>query len=62
MHLTVNGEPRELPAGSRLSSLVGDQPGVAVALNGVVVRAAAWPSIELRERDRVEIVTARQGG
>jgi sulfur carrier protein len=62
MHLTVNGERRELPAGSRLSSLVGDHGGVAVALNGVVVRAAAWPSTELRERDRVEIVTARQGG
>jgi thiamine biosynthesis protein ThiS len=35
---------------------------VAVALNGVVVRATAWPSTELGERDRVEIVTARQGG
>jgi len=49
--LAVLAETMELPAG-----------GVAVAVNGEVVRRADWPGVELRDGDRVEILTATQGG
>lgn len=62
MRVTVNGHPRELPDDARLFSLVAEPRGVAVALNGVVVRAADWPATVLREQDRIEVVSAHQGG
>lgn len=62
MHLIVNGQPREVPDGTRLPGLVADTRGVAIAVNGAVVRSGEWPSTVLRERDRIEIITARQGG
>jgi sulfur carrier protein len=62
----VNGQPHELPDGSVLTDLVAaveaDPRGIAVALNGSVVRAAEWPATSLREGDLVEVVTAHQGG
>ncbi|WP_305786145.1 sulfur carrier protein ThiS [Symbioplanes lichenis] len=36
--------------------------GVAVAVNGEVVPRSAWPGAQLREGDKVEILTAAQGG
>lgn len=62
MHLIVNGEPRRVADGLRVADLVAQPRGVAVAVNGAVVRAADWPVTELREGDRVEVVTAHQGG
>jgi sulfur carrier protein len=35
---------------------------VAAALNETVVPRAQWPSTPLREGDRVEVLTAVQGG
>ena len=65
MVLTVNGESREVAA-ARLPALLeelGHEGGFfAVALNGQVVRRAAWPETELAEGDEIEIVTPRQGG
>jgi sulfur carrier protein len=62
MQLIVNGETRRVDEGVRLSELVPDPRGVAVAVNGAVVRAADWPHTELRDDDRVEVVAAHQGG
>lgn len=62
MQVTLNGAARELPEGIRLPSLVPDGRGVAVAVNGAVVRAADWPTTVLHEHDRIEVVTAHQGG
>lgn len=62
MQLTVNGEDRQVADGLRLSDLVPDPHGVAVAVNGAVVPSAQWPRTELRDDDRVEVVTAHQGG
>lgn len=66
MHLRVNGRPHELPQGAVLTGLVAalaaDPRGIAVAVNGSVVRAAEWSATALHEGDRVEVVTARQGG
>ena len=36
--------------------------GIAVAVNDEVVPRSRWPSRRLQERDRVEILTAVQGG
>jgi sulfur carrier protein len=36
--------------------------GIAVAVNGVVVVRSAWEDTALLDGDRVEIVTAVQGG
>lgn len=66
MRLSVNGRPTELPEAALLTGLVAalvpDPRGIAVALNGSVVRAAEWAEISLREGDLVEVVTAHQGG
>jgi sulfur carrier protein len=62
MNVFVNGEPRVLPDRASLGTLVPDRRGVAVAVNGAVIRAADWHRTVLREDDRVEVVTAHQGG
>ena len=36
--------------------------GVAAALNGDVVRRAAWDATSLADGDEVEVLTAVQGG
>ena len=66
--LHVNGEPRDLDAPVTLDALIAllgrdpAQPGVAVAVGDRVVRRAEWPSTRVGEGDRVEIITAAQGG
>jgi len=62
MNLTVNGEQRRFDFAITLDSLVDNRHGIAIALNGTVVRAADWGHTALSENDVVEIVTARQGG
>jgi sulfur carrier protein len=66
--VTVNGQPRDLPAGASVaevvSELVGapDARGVAVALNGEVIPRTAWPTTQVAPGDQVEVLTATQGG
>ncbi|MCK9517866.1 MAG: sulfur carrier protein ThiS [Dehalococcoidia bacterium] len=67
MNVAVNGATRAIPPGTSLVEVlvevVGERTeGVAIALNGEVVRRAAWPSVQLADGDVVEIVQARQGG
>ncbi|MFC7544974.1 sulfur carrier protein ThiS [Plantactinospora sp. GCM10030261] len=66
MELTVNGTTRRLPSGTTLTGLVDTlttvHRGLAVAVNGEVVRRADWPTTPLRSGDRVEVLTAAQGG
>ncbi|HVK39571.1 MAG TPA: sulfur carrier protein ThiS [Candidatus Kapabacteria bacterium] len=67
VHIVLNGEPRELVADSvrdLLEALGVDasRPGVAVALNDRVVRRALWESTRIVDGDRVEVITAMQGG
>jgi sulfur carrier protein len=66
MKVTVNGEPREAPAGATVAQVVatvtGQPSGVAAAVNGEVVPRRAWPGVPLRDGDQVEVVTAVQGG
>ncbi|MBA2948607.1 sulfur carrier protein ThiS [Streptomyces himalayensis] len=64
--ISVNGEPREVPAGTALGTLVATlttaPSGVAAALNETVVPRAEWPTTALTEGDRIEVLTAVQGG
>ncbi len=66
--LHVNGAPREIDAPLALDALLAAlgrdpaQTGVAVAVGDRVVRRADWPSTTVGEGDRVEIITAAQGG
>ncbi|WP_354639704.1 sulfur carrier protein ThiS [Kitasatospora camelliae] len=64
--LTVNGEPRALPAATTLAEVVAQlsraAAGVAAALNEAVVPRGSWSETELHDGDRVEILTAVQGG
>ncbi len=62
MRILVNGDDREVPEGSSLAVLVPHAEGVAVALNGAVVRNAEWSVTWLDEGDAVEVLTAFQGG
>ena len=65
--LSVNGDVRTFQAS--LATILSDfgidisqTRGVAVAVNDEVVRKSKWSSHALSPGDRVEIVTARQGG
>ena len=65
--IEVNGErhPLEQETLDELLSAMGHGgagSGIAVAVNGEVVRRAAWGEKRLRGGDRVDIVGAVQGG
>jgi sulfur carrier protein len=66
--VTINGEERELPAPATVAKLIAslqnapEGRGVAVAVEGEVVPRAQWPSTELRDGAKVEVVVAVQGG
>ncbi len=66
MNIQVNGEPRRIAPGTALDALVSTlttaPSGVAAALNETVVPRAQWSSTSLSEGDRVEVLTAVQGG
>jgi sulfur carrier protein len=66
VNVVVNGAPDELPEGSTIAEVVAarsktDQ-GVAVAVNDQVVTRSTWSEVTLADGDRVEILTAVQGG
>ncbi|MGW4891144.1 sulfur carrier protein ThiS [Kitasatospora sp. NPDC004240] len=64
--LTVNGEPREVPAATTLAEVVATLSragaGVAAAVNEAVVPRSSWERTPLNAGDRIEILTAVQGG
>jgi sulfur carrier protein len=67
MTLSVNGAPTPLPSPATVAALVAGLTdagprGIAVAVNGEVVPRSAWDATDLRSGDRVEILTAAQGG
>ena len=68
MKIAINGTVEDFEQPPRLVDLLdtcvgpGTPPGVAVAVNGEVVRRANWPDVRLADGDEVEIVKATQGG
>jgi sulfur carrier protein len=63
----VNGEPRER-AGATIAELLAElgvearARGVAVAVDGEVVPRAEWGDRRINEGERVEALSAMQGG
>lgn len=72
MRLTVNNEERTYDPDTTVETVVreltvpdGDQQipgGIAVAVNDEVVRRPAWTATRLGAGDRVDVLTAVQGG
>jgi sulfur carrier protein len=65
MMIEVNGETREIVAtdlASALAELEWGEARVATALNGTFVPTAARASTKLSAQDRLEVLTAMQGG
>ncbi|MCX5139716.1 sulfur carrier protein ThiS [Streptomyces sp. NBC_00338] len=64
--VSVNGETVAVAPGTTLEALVasltGAPSGVAAALNETVVPRGQWPAAALADGDRVEVLTAVQGG
>ncbi|MFJ9623639.1 sulfur carrier protein ThiS [Streptomyces sp. NPDC101181] len=64
--VSVNGEARAVPAGTALDTLVATltpaRSGVAAAVNESVIPRGEWATTPLGEGDRVEVLTAVQGG
>ncbi|MCK8679664.1 sulfur carrier protein ThiS [Streptomyces lichenis] len=64
--VSVNGETRRLAGATTLDALVATlttaRSGVAAAVNETVVPRGAWSGTLLGEGDRVEVLTAVQGG
>jgi sulfur carrier protein len=71
IEVIVNGRPHRGPAGMTVADAVARLTtagpaaagrGIAVAVNGEVVRRADWPATRLAPGDEVEVLTAVQGG
>jgi sulfur carrier protein len=67
MTIRINGEGAPLTAATLAELLAengvaSDGKGVAVAVNGQIVRRQAWKDTRLSPGDDVEIVQVRQGG
>ncbi|HKS45099.1 MAG TPA: sulfur carrier protein ThiS [Amycolatopsis sp.] len=66
MEVQVNGDWRSFPDGATvlglLAALGTTQRGIAVALDGEVVRRADWAGVVVQPGARLEILTAVQGG
>jgi sulfur carrier protein len=68
LRVSLNGREVTVAEGATVADaveLVGVAEGgrgIAVALNGVVVTRAGWPQQALAEGDRLEVLTAVQGG
>ncbi|MGB8940975.1 MAG: sulfur carrier protein ThiS [Streptomyces sp.] len=64
--VSVNGEACDVAAGTTLEALVATlttaPSGVAAALNETVVPRTRWSDTPLNDGDRVEVLTAVQGG
>jgi sulfur carrier protein len=68
MEILVNGKPQTLSGAMTLRQFLDTlriptlERGVAVCLNGEVVRRPDWERTALQARDELEIVQATQGG
>ncbi|HEV2361364.1 MAG TPA: sulfur carrier protein ThiS [Acidimicrobiales bacterium] len=64
--VVVNGVAEDVTEGTTVSGVLDTlglpSRGVAVALNGAVVPRSEWRAARLHSGDKVEILTAAQGG
>ncbi|MCH7599281.1 MAG: sulfur carrier protein ThiS [Myxococcales bacterium] len=65
-HISVNGDPREVPEGCTLDQLLGmldlRDRRVAVAINRGIVPRARYAASVIADGDRIEILEAVGGG
>jgi sulfur carrier protein len=68
MKVFINGDEKSINKAEILSSVIynylqSKEPrGIAVAVNENIIRKDDWEKTVLHELDRIEIVTAMQGG
>jgi sulfur carrier protein len=68
MIVAVNGSATELPDGATVAGVLAElgvpevARGVAVAVQGEVVPRGEWVTTPVRDGDRVEVLSAIQGG
>ncbi|AAZ55081.1 sulfur carrier protein ThiS [Thermobifida fusca] len=66
MNAIINGEPRQLAPDTTVAdvvrSLTRAESGVAVAVNDEVVPKTDWARTVVSPDDRVDVLTAVQGG
>ena len=66
MRLTINGRTESRSDTCSVATLVAEliaaQRGVAVAVNGTVVPRSTWADVDLADGDKIEVLTAAQGG
>ncbi|MCY4163439.1 MAG: sulfur carrier protein ThiS [bacterium] len=62
MQVTLNGSSHTVPEGCTVSALAPNQRGVAVAVNQQIVPRSQWPTAQLCDGDRIEILEAAPGG
>ncbi|MBI3685796.1 MAG: sulfur carrier protein ThiS [Actinobacteria bacterium] len=62
----INGRPHELAGATTVADVVAGltsaTAGVAVAVNGEVVPRRGWSTALLTDGDRIDVLTAVQGG
>jgi sulfur carrier protein len=66
VQVRINGEPRTLAGSTTVRALLRDlgaeREGVAVAVNDELVLRSTWETTQLRDDDRVEVLSAAPGG
>ncbi|RCV55277.1 sulfur carrier protein ThiS [Marinitenerispora sediminis] len=66
MQVIINGEARDVPPATTVAdvvrSLTSAANGVAVAVNDQVVPRTGWADTAIGPDDRVDVLTAVQGG
>ncbi|HUY45201.1 MAG TPA: sulfur carrier protein ThiS [Streptosporangiaceae bacterium] len=66
VQVIINGQRRAVPADTSVGQVVAMitdlAAGVAAALNGEIVPRRSWAAALVQDGDRVEVVTAVQGG
>jgi sulfur carrier protein len=67
MKVTINGDERELSAGTNVEQVVTElagarRTGIAISLNGEVVPKSRWSHVAVSDGDRLEVLSAIGGG
>jgi sulfur carrier protein len=66
MSIELNGAPTDVVDGTTLLALIeahaGTARGSAVVVDGIVIPRSDWPSFVIGNGQRVELITAVQGG
>lgn len=66
MKIEINGDPKDLQNPTSLEQLIQelltDTKGMAVAINNQVIPKTEWAQTDLKDHDKVLLITATQGG